>query len=176
MRLAVLDHRWSLALFRWAQRRVATQRLSFFFARVAIWVLLIVAALWHGLSDVIWPIALALGAGPAALGLVINVALGRVFPRERPFMKHGFSPGIGTDYLGKSFPSDHALFAVALALPICLFSPWWGLAAVLWAIGIAIARVLVGVHYLSDILAGAFVAACSTAIVISSLLVWARME
>jgi membrane-associated phospholipid phosphatase len=54
-----------------------------------------------------------------------------------------------------SFPSGHAARAAALAvLVIELGLPWLGLILVLWAPLVSLARVAMGVHYLSDVLAG----------------------
>ncbi len=55
-----------------------------------------------------------------------------------------------------SFPSGHAARAVLLAvLALGLGPAWFGLALLIWAPLVALARVAMGVHYLSDILAGA---------------------
>jgi len=55
-----------------------------------------------------------------------------------------------------SFPSGHAARAILLAMLAAAWGPGW-LAAVLlpWAPLVALARVAMGLHYLSDILAGA---------------------
>ncbi len=54
-----------------------------------------------------------------------------------------------------SFPSGHAARAAMLAvLGIGLGPTWFGLALVLWAPLVSLARVAMGVHYLSDVVAG----------------------
>ena len=55
-----------------------------------------------------------------------------------------------------SFPSGHAARAILLAMLAAAWGPGW-LAAVLlpWAPLVALSRVAMGLHYLSDILAGA---------------------
>jgi membrane-associated phospholipid phosphatase len=56
-----------------------------------------------------------------------------------------------------SFPSGHAARAVMLAVTAMgLGPPWLGILLVIWAIAVVLARVMMGVHYLSDVLAGAF--------------------
>ncbi len=56
-----------------------------------------------------------------------------------------------------SFPSGHAARAVLLAVLTLGIGPLWlGILLCLWAPLVALARVAMGVHYLSDILAGAF--------------------
>lgn len=54
-----------------------------------------------------------------------------------------------------SFPSGHAARAVLLAVMAIGFGPaWFGLLLLVWAPLVMLARVAMGVHYLSDILAG----------------------
>jgi membrane-associated phospholipid phosphatase len=55
-----------------------------------------------------------------------------------------------------SFPSGHAVRAVLLAvLAVGLGPAWFGLLLVFWAPLVTLARVAMGVHYLSDVIAGA---------------------
>lgn len=56
-----------------------------------------------------------------------------------------------------SFPSGHATFFFALATIGYLYSPKWGTGFFVGAILISLGRVMAGVHYPSDILAGAVV-------------------
>jgi undecaprenyl-diphosphatase len=54
-----------------------------------------------------------------------------------------------------SFPSGHAVRAVMLAVIALGLGPlWMGLALCVWAPLVAFARVAMGVHYLSDVMAG----------------------
>ena len=54
-----------------------------------------------------------------------------------------------------SFPSGHAARAAMLAVAaLGLGPPWFGLLLFVWAPLVGLARVSMGVHYLSDILAG----------------------
>jgi membrane-associated phospholipid phosphatase len=54
-----------------------------------------------------------------------------------------------------SFPSGHATRASMLAvLSTALVPPWLALLLVIWAPLVSLARVAMGVHYLSDVLAG----------------------
>ena len=57
-----------------------------------------------------------------------------------------------------SFPSGHAARAFMIALVAAGLGPGWcGLALWIWAPLVALARVAMGVHYLSDIMAGLLV-------------------
>jgi membrane-associated phospholipid phosphatase len=54
-----------------------------------------------------------------------------------------------------SFPSGHAARATMLALLACSFNvAWLGWALVIWAPLVSLARVAMGLHYLSDVIAG----------------------
>jgi undecaprenyl-diphosphatase len=56
-----------------------------------------------------------------------------------------------------SFPSGHAVRAVMLAVVMLGLGPLWlGLLLLVWAPLVGLARVSMGVHYLSDVLAGMF--------------------
>lgn len=54
-----------------------------------------------------------------------------------------------------SFPSGHTLHATAFTLIACEAHPWLALALVPLALSIAASRVLLGLHYPSDVLIGA---------------------
>jgi undecaprenyl-diphosphatase len=57
-----------------------------------------------------------------------------------------------------SFPSGHAVRAVMLTVVMLGLGPLWlGLCMVVWAPLVALARVAMGVHYVSDVLAGMLV-------------------
>ena len=57
-----------------------------------------------------------------------------------------------------SFPSGHAARAAMLALVAIGLAPiWLGILMVAWAVLVISARVAMGVHYLSDVLAGALI-------------------
>ncbi len=54
-----------------------------------------------------------------------------------------------------SFPSGHAARAAMLAvLALVLGPPWFAILLVVWAPLVSLARVAMGVHYLSDVVAG----------------------
>ncbi len=54
-----------------------------------------------------------------------------------------------------SFPSGHAVRAVMLAVVLLGLGPLWlGLVLLVWAPLVGLARVAMGVHYLSDVVAG----------------------
>ena len=63
-------------------------------------------------------------------------------------------PLIKKDSLGKSFPSRHVFSATVIAMLALTLNPWLGGAMLFLAGALALLRVLGGVHYPSDVLAG----------------------
>ena len=54
-----------------------------------------------------------------------------------------------------SFPSGHAARSATLAVIAIAFGPlWFAIAVVIWAPWVGLSRVALGVHYLSDVIAG----------------------
>jgi undecaprenyl-diphosphatase len=91
--------------------------------------------------------AVASLAAAAILSHIINRARPFVtLPNIHSFLAHAPDPG---------FPSDHATAAFAIGTVLVLRLGRWGLVALLAAAALAISRVLVGVHYPSDVAAGA---------------------
>jgi len=75
--------------------------------------------------------------------------------RKRPQGEWGSIPR-NTD--PHSFPSGHAARAFLIATMVSGYGiPWLMAITVLWAASVCLARVAMGVHYLSDILAGGLV-------------------
>ena len=77
--------------------------------------------------------------------------------RPRPYEKFDMPPVIAKDTKGKSFPSRHVFSAMVIAMTFLLASSWsWlGVIFVVVAVLLAMVRVLSGVHYPSDVIAGA---------------------
>lgn len=74
----------------------------------------------------------------------------------RPFVSTGTSPHFFVDGQA-SFPSGHATVFFALATIIYLYDKTMGACFYVLAFVIAISRVLVGVHYSIDVIAGAVI-------------------
>jgi undecaprenyl-diphosphatase len=94
----------------------------------------------------------------AGLGLAVAKVISELVDRARPFVAdpggvHLFS-GHAAD---PGFPSDHATAAFAIAVAILLRKRSWGYVALVAAAVLSIGRVALGVHYPSDVLAGAAV-------------------
>jgi undecaprenyl-diphosphatase len=94
--------------------------------------------------------------GSAALGLLVNQLIGQLWFRDRPYVEHPRSLVLFTaPSPDASFPSDHATAAFAIAVAVYCFHRRIGVAFLVVAAAIALSRVLLGMHYPSDVLAGA---------------------
>lgn len=118
--------------------------------------LVIVFLAAHGSRFASWRRAALAAALSAGLGLAVGKVISELVDRARPFVAdphgvHLFS-GHAAD---PGFPSDHATAAFAIAVAILLRKRGWGIAALIAAAVLSVGRVALGVHYPSDVLAGA---------------------
>jgi undecaprenyl-diphosphatase len=99
-----------------------------------------------------------------AFGVGLYKALKNVFVRERPFITHsGIS--LGAVPLDRySFPSGHTLHAVSFTCQAVAWFPELGWVLVPLATLIAASRVVLGLHYPTDVLAGAGIGAALAAL------------
>lgn len=98
-------------------------------------------------------------AAVGALGLVLYKWLKKRASRPRPYqVRAAIRPG--TDPLDQfSFPSGHTLHAVAFAILFSAYSPALGWLVWPFATLVAGSRVVLGLHYPTDVLAGAAIGA-----------------
>src|SRR3954454_15684103 len=110
----------------------------------------------RGAAHAAWRRASVAAVLSAGLGLAVGKVISELVDRARPFVAdpqgvHLFS-GHAAD---PGFPSDHATAAFAIAVAILLRKRGWGIVALIAATVLAIGRVALGVHYPSDVIAGA---------------------
>lgn len=152
-RLLQADRYFSKQL-RYAERPGPLRRLAIFLAHSGdswFWGVGLLLAWWLG--GPLWQVAaprLLLGIAVTA---VIVLAIKRRFKRARPEGEWG---AIYRSTDPHSFPSGHAARMAMLAILGAAFGPaWLGPLLLAWAPLVALARVAMGVHYLSDVVVGA---------------------
>lgn len=119
---------------------------------------------WYALAALIavfgghdaW-LAMAVMLISAGLGLAIYASIKHLTARPRPQMAHdGLVLSVAP--LDKySFPSGHTLHAVNFAIQIIVFAPYLAWLVIPFALSVALSRMVLGLHYLSDVLVGALI-------------------
>ena len=117
------------------------------------WVTALITMVFPNKRAAAWRVILAV-----AFTFALNdFALKPLFDRDRPFVADPTITLIDAKPTTQSFPSGHAAMAVAGAIAGVRMMPgsiwvWWPLAAI-----IAVSRIYLGVHWPSDIVAGALI-------------------
>lgn len=98
--------------------------------------------------------AVAAAGAAAILGILVFKALKRLSQRPRPCQiePHCWSKVLPPDRF--SFPSGHTMTAFSIAVVISFFYPSLEGMLFFMAVSIAISRIVLGMHFLSDVLAG----------------------
>ncbi len=99
-------------------------------------------------------VAVAASSLAAALGIGLFIWLKRKTRRRRPcaIEPHCWAKLLPPDHF--SFPSGHSITAFAVTLPLGLFYPALMLGLLFCAVSVAVSRVILGLHFLSDVVAG----------------------
>ena len=115
------------------------------------WILGLVLLWWKG--NAFWQTrVLSLGAGVLVTAVTVMIIKFTV-KRRRPEGEWG---NIYRSTDPHSFPSGHATRAIMLAtISVGLGPAWFAILLVIWAPLVGLARIAMGVHYVSDVLAGA---------------------
>ena len=101
------------------------------------------------------------------IGVALYKALKRVFVRERPFITYSAIDLAAAPLDRYSFPSGHTLHAVSFAWQLTAHFPSLAWFVVPLAGLIAASRVVLGLHYPTDVIAGAAVGALLAALGLS---------
>jgi undecaprenyl-diphosphatase len=99
-----------------------------------------------------------------ATGLGIYKLLKRTFVRERPFIRHAGISLAQAPLDRYSFPSGHTLHAVSFSWQACAAFPELTPLLVPMALAIAASRVVLGLHYPTDVLVGALLGGALAAV------------
>ena len=92
-----------------------------------------------------------------AISFVLLSVIRKLINRPRPYETWGFTPILKKESKGASFPSRHIFSAFMIAATLAYITPWGSLSFVP-AVLLATVRVIGGVHYPSDVTAGAIFA------------------
>lgn len=82
----------------------------------------------------------------------------KIFNRQRPYEKFGIASVFGKDKKGESMPSRHTASAFIISMAFLYVSVEFGTAYLIISVLIMTSRVLAGVHFISDVIAGMLIA------------------
>ena len=99
----------------------------------------------------------AIAAASAALGYLTVTVARKLFNYPRPYEVYDFYTVKPREKRGESFPSGHCYSAFVITTLSLLVSPLVSLGLLVLACLIAVTRVLLGIHFLRDVLCGAAV-------------------
>jgi undecaprenyl-diphosphatase len=116
----------------------------------------------HGVRHAAWRRATVAAVLSAGLALAIGKLISELVDRARPFVAEPHGVHLFSGHAADpGFPSDHATAAFAIATAIVLRKRSWGIFALAAAAVLSVGRVALGVHYPTDVLAGAALGAAS---------------
>lgn len=129
---------------------------AMFFADYLGYVLLAVLVLFLAVnSKKYWRMVLEAAVAAIVTKFVLVEIIRIIWFRARPFVALNFAPLINQSAAEPSFPSGHASFFFALSTIVYFYNKKVGIAFYVASFFIIISRVFTGVHWPSDILAGA---------------------
>lgn len=102
----------------------------------------------------------------AGMPYVILSVFRAVINTKRPYEVHQFTPLIKRKSNGKSFPSRHVFSIFIIATLLYFQCAWIGIVFFILGVILAIIRVITGVHFWYDVVAGAIIG------VVSAILLW----
>ena len=102
----------------------------------------------------------------AGMPYVILSVFRAVINMKRPYEVHRFTPLIKRKSNGKSFPSRHVFSIFIIATLLYFQCAWIGIVFFILGVILAIIRVITGVHFWYDVVAGAIIG------VVSAVLLW----
>lgn len=92
------------------------------------------------------------------LAVLVLVTLMRyIISAKRPYEVYDYTPVVKKNTKGKSFPSRHTASAFIIAMAFMYLDVSLGIVMMLIACGVALTRVLSGVHFIRDVIGGALI-------------------
>lgn len=93
----------------------------------------------------------------SGMGVLIYKFLKQRLVRERPFISHQ-RISCNTKPLDRySFPSGHTLHALSFSIMLSYYYPSLSLLVFSFVLLVAMSRIILGLHYISDVVVGAFI-------------------
>ena len=141
----------------WTEKYIGVNRV-----RVLVKLLTVITVLGYGVTIVglliqrdFWVLRVILV--PAA-GFVAVSLLRRCLGAKRPYEKYAFTPLLKKDTKGNSFPSRHVFSNIIIAMAV--LSVWvpGGILLMVCGAFLAVLRVITGVHFPRDVIAGGVIA------------------
>ncbi|MBZ5642399.1 MAG: phosphatase PAP2 family protein [Acidobacteriia bacterium] len=117
-----------------------------------IWYSVGIALLFFGGDLRFVAIAASAAAEAAAVGLFRIVKNANKRKRPCQLEAHCWSNVLPPDQF--SFPSGHSMSAFAIAVPLCIFYPELQAPLLVLSVSIAVSRVILGMHFVSDVVVG----------------------
>lgn len=120
--------------------------------------------LWYSLALVLFLFGgpngwrtLGSAALAAGAGIIVFKSIKRLSGRKRPcaLASHCWAAMIPPDQF--SFPSGHSITAFAVTIPVGVHYPDLMAFLLFWALSIAVSRIILGMHFLSDVIAGSLI-------------------
>ena len=152
------DAGWCLRTNRWCERGpvfalfACISRLGDGVSWYLLMAALIVADGWHGLHASVHM------AATGVIALTLYRSLKRHTRRPRPFAADARIRAWVAPLDEFSFPSGHTLHAVSFTIVALAYYPWLAPLLVPFTAGVALSRVVLGLHYPSDVLAATGIA------------------
>ncbi|MBZ5659411.1 MAG: phosphatase PAP2 family protein [Acidobacteriia bacterium] len=99
-------------------------------------------------------VAIAASASAEAAAVALFRIVKNTSKRKRPCQleAHCWSKVLPPDQF--SFPSGHSMSAFAIAIPLCIFYPELQAPLLVLSVSIAVSRVILGMHFVSDVVVG----------------------
>lgn len=95
------------------------------------------------------------------LGSVISFIMGCIWNRPRPFVRYRETNSLISHKETPSFPSNHSMNSMAVALVLLSRKNWWGLPFAAASVVLGASRVICRLHYVTDVLGGFVIGAFS---------------
>ena len=168
--ITAFDRHWFHIINGWTQISPLLNELGKVLAKFApeIWaIIFLLMWFWPPRVQIQTRQAVVYAVVAGVVALVINLAIGHFYYRPRPFV---FEPHLVHQLLqhkrDTSFPSDHAAGSFGFAVGLFYARRRDGIFGLIFAAAISLARVFVGLHWPTDVLAGCGIGVISGLVVL----------